>query len=104
MKGTLSLKDAQMRVSKMENPRITEERIKGRIKGVRYLVDGPLTICVIEMCNGFKQTGEAAPADPRNYDREVGERYAYEDAFRGLWKLEGYLLCESLMNGGGTAG
>ena len=55
-----------------------------------------LTICIITMKNGFRQIGKAAPADPRNFDRRIGERYAYEDAFKGLWHLEGYLLCEKL--------
>lgn len=94
MEGTLTLKDAKKRVEQMEHPRVTEERIKSRIYKVKYLTDGTLTICVIRMINGFKQVGTAAPAHPDNYDAEVGKTYAYEDAFRKLWKLEGYLLCE----------
>jgi hypothetical protein len=40
--------------------------------------------------------GKAAPASPENFDPEVGKRYAYEDAFRELWPLEGYVLCTKL--------
>jgi hypothetical protein len=50
----------------------------------------------MEMKNGFTFVGKAAPADPRNYDRGVGERYAYEDAFKQVWSYEGYMLREIL--------
>lgn len=84
-------------------PRVTEESIKAKITMVTY--DRPrdpagqelgLTVCTIAMQNGFFVVGITAPADPRNYDRDVGERYAYENAFKQLWQLEGYLLREKL--------
>jgi hypothetical protein len=55
-----------------------------------------LTICVIELRNGFQVVGKAAAADPRNHDSNVGKRYAYEDAFKQIWPLEGYLLKEAI--------
>jgi Phage protein (N4 Gp49/phage Sf6 gene 66) family len=90
----ISLVEAQDRVGQKVHPRVTKESIEAKIAAVDYLSHGALTICIITMLNAFKQIGKAAPADTRNYDPEVGKRYAYEDAFRGLWHLEGYLLCE----------
>lgn len=55
-----------------------------------------LTICVLVMQNGFAIIGKSAPASPENYDPEKGKRFAYEDAIKQLWPLEGYALREKL--------
>lgn len=94
---SLTLEGAQNVVATKTAPRVTKESIEAKISKVDYFNHETLTICVITMDSGFKQVGKAAPADARNYDEEVGKRYAYEDAFKGLWQLEGYLLCEQLM-------
>lgn len=78
-------------------PRVTEESIRAKIADVQYIVHETMTICIITMRSGFKQLGQAAPAAPENFNAEVGKRYAYDDAFRQLWRLEGYLLCEHLL-------
>lgn len=90
----LSVQEAQEIVSTKTAPKVTEDSIKARINDVRYLRDGTTTICVIEMDNGFEQMGYSKPASPENYDQAVGERYAFEDAFKPLWKYEAYLLLE----------
>lgn len=48
------------------------------------------TICVITTKNGFSVVGLAAPVDPLNFDRELGRKFAYEDAVRKLWPILGY--------------
>lgn len=93
---SLTLEQAQAAVATKTSPKVTKESIEGRIASVTYHHIDHLTICVIQMVNGFFQMGKAAPASPANFDPEVGKRYAYEDAFRGLWPLEGYALCEKL--------
>ncbi len=55
-----------------------------------------LTICVLVMKNGFTIIGKSAPADAENFDRKLGEKFAYEDAVRQLWPLEGYRLRSEL--------
>lgn len=94
----LTLKEAQALVATKTAPRVTEESIKAKIADVAYYMPGEkhLTVCVITMKNGFSFTGTAAPADARNFDAEVGKRYAYEDAFKKIWSHEGYLLRERL--------
>lgn len=78
-------------------PRVSKELIESKISSTSYFItEGMLTICVIQMRNGFEVTGQAAAADPRNYNREVGKRFAYEDAFKKIWPLEGYLLKETI--------
>jgi hypothetical protein len=75
-------------------PRVTEKSIEDKIDTVEYIEHGTMTICVITMINGFHAVGKSAPVNPANYHRDVGKRYAYEDAFKSLWQLEGYLLSE----------
>lgn len=40
-----------------------------------------LTICVIEMQNGYIVVGESVPASPADFNEDLGRRLAYEDAF-----------------------
>jgi len=95
----VTLQQAQAIVETKTAPRVTLEGIQKKIKNVEYFYSGTLTIAIIEMQNGFKAVGKAAPADPQNFDPGVGARYAYDDAFRQLWPLEGYALCEKLRGG-----
>lgn len=95
---TLSLAQAQAVVATKTAPRVTEESITAKIASVCYIQEGDtgLTVCIITMRNGWMSTGISAPASLANYDPEVGKRYAYDNAFKPLWQLEGYLLRERL--------
>jgi len=103
MEPKISLDKAKAIVSEAPAPRVTEEAIKAKIDFVSYEVmelgSSKLTVCCIVMRSGFIFLGKAAPASPANYDRHVGERYAYEDAFKQIWSHEGYLLKEKLAGG-----
>lgn len=92
----LSLDQAKAVVETTIHPRVTEQFIKDRIKHVDYLWLGQLSICVITHVNGFMVNGQSAPASKDNFNAEVGKRYAYDNAFKQLWPLEGFLLRETL--------
>lgn len=96
MEPALTLDQAKAVVATKTAPRVTEESIKARIKMVEYMTHDELTICIITMHNGWMSTGVSAPASSANFDAEVGKRYAYDNAFKPLWQLEGYLLREQL--------
>lgn len=87
-------------VSQQTAPRVTEASIKKRIASIAYhqIPETTLTLCVITMVNNFSVRGESACASPENFNKEVGEHYAYEDAFRKLWSLEAYLLKERMVS------
>lgn len=55
-----------------------------------------LSICVVVMRNGFIVVGKSAPASPENFNRDLGRRFAYEDAVRQLWPLMGFALRDRL--------
>lgn len=93
------------------HPRVSLNDMKTKISGEYYFTAGAaiaalkmpcspeldiLTICVLKMQNGFTVIGKSAPASPENFDEEKGRRFAYEDAIKQLWPLEGYALREKL--------
>ena len=93
---TLTLDQAKAVVETKTAPRVSEASIKNKIARVDYINHELLTICIITMSNGFMVNGVSAPASSANYDTEVGKRYAFENAFKQLWQLEGYLLRQKL--------
>lgn len=79
-------------------PRVTEDKLASVIVGETFAhrLVGTLTICVLTLQNGFTVVGKSACASPENYNEEVGEHFAREDARRQIWPLEAYLLKERL--------
>lgn len=55
-----------------------------------------LSVCLLVMKNGFVLVGKSAPASAENFNAELGRKFAYEDAIRQLWPMEGYVLRENL--------
>lgn len=96
-------------------PRVTLQGMQDRVVRVAYFTAGDavnllaagtpvpydhpfqlLTICVIELDNGWTLLGKSAPASADNFDPAKGRQFAYDDALRQLWPLEGYLLRNTL--------
>ena len=99
--------------AKATHPRVSLADMEGKIAEEHYFrasealnainpsaqVSNPLsilTICILVMNNGFTIIGKSAPASPENFDPEKGKRFAYEDAIKQLWPLEGYALRDKL--------
>lgn len=78
--------------------RITPQRIDEVIASEQYHVfEGTtLTICCLHLENGFTVTGESACASPENFDAELGQKIARDNAKQKIWALEGYLLRQDL--------
>ena len=86
-------------------PFVTKEHIAAIMAALSYefciIPNTTTTICAAVHPNGFKlATGESACVCPENFNKELGEKYAKEDAVKKaeseLWKLEGYLLKNQL--------
>jgi len=77
---------------------VTKAQIESRIKSAEYSIHAgsTLTICVLTLVNGFTVLGKSACAHAGNFNKEIGEKIAYDDAFEQIWALEGYLLREAL--------
>jgi hypothetical protein len=97
--GSLETTDAEsLAVQKTPN-RVSLDSMKAKIIAEEYFHPECLpclTVCVLQVVNGFTIVGKAAPADPDNFDAALGRKFAYEDAVRQLWPLEGYALRERL--------
>lgn len=81
-------------------PRLTPDLIDATIKKEQYHVfDGTcLTVCCLTLQNGFTVTGESACASPENFNAELGQKIAKQNARDKIWALEGYLLRQKLSN------
>ena len=92
-------------------PRVTEKELRDNIATVNFInvgkaiarTDEPdheshhlLTLCILALQNGFTVVGQSACVSRENYDEEIGQRIAYEDAKRQVWPLMGYALRDQL--------
>jgi hypothetical protein len=97
--------DGQL-ASKLENcpaERVTKKGIESRIVSTEFhrIGGGTVTIASIALDNGFSVRGESACVNPENYDQQIGERIAYDNAFAKLWPLFGFALAERNFQNGG---
>ena len=79
-------------------PRLKPDDIDAAIASEQYHVfpDTCLTVCCLTLQNGFHVTGESACASPENFDQEIGQTVARNQARDKIWSLEGYLLMQNL--------
>lgn len=73
-------------------PRVTLQDVKDFIIGEHFMQHETLTICVLKLANGFTVTGESACADLKNFNQEIGQRLAKENATNKVWPLLGFEL------------
>ena len=97
--SSLEITDRQSQEVQKTPNRVSLDYIKARITDVEYI--NPLglpsmTIAVVYYDNGYTFVGKSAPADPENFDSELGRKFAYEDAVRQIWPVEGFALRERL--------
>ena len=77
--------------------KLTKEFLESEIDKVEYNRFGETnTHCTITTKSGFTFTGESACVDPNNYNKELGEKYAYENAFEKMWMPYGFWLHKAL--------
>lgn len=90
--------EAEIQAKNLNAPRLTPALIDAAIIGTDYYVfpGTTLTICALTLRNGFIVTGESAAASPANFDRNIGQLIARQNARDKIWPLEGYLLRQRL--------
>lgn len=98
-KSSLEISDAAAAAVQKTPHRVTLQSLKDKVVATEYhhpAMAPHFTIAFVKLNNGYVLTGQAAPADPANFDEKYGQDAAYDDAIRKAWALEGYLLCEKL--------
>lgn len=92
--------DSLIQAKCLNAPRLTPDLIESKIVKEEYhLLTDVLTVCVLTLENGFTVIGESACASPANYNKEIGDRIARDNAKEKIWVLEGYLLKQKLFEG-----
>ena len=110
-------------ISALSGRRITPSPIDAEIRSEHYFIAGDaiqldtavhefpedegwllgrtqvVTICVIQLKNGFVVTGDSAPADSANFDAQKGREAARENAVEKIWPLLGFRLRDELARG-----
>ena len=79
-------------------PRLTPTLIDATIDSETYtdLPSGRVTICEMTLKNGFVVLGESSCVSKENFNAELGQKIARENARNKIWELEGYLLKQRL--------
>jgi len=90
-----------IKLKNLNAPRITISHIDLVISKADYHIfpGTTTTVCLLTLTNGFGVLGESACASPENFDEQLGQRIAYENARNKIWQLEGYLLKQRLHEG-----
>jgi hypothetical protein len=93
-----ALVEAAIQSKGLTAPRVTIADIDAAIVGADYHVfDGTtLTVCCLQLRNGFTVTGESACVSPENFNPALGREIAYANARNKIWSLEGYRLRHEL--------
>lgn len=92
----LTDQELETKLTQSPAPRVTKEQMQARIASTSYTRIGEtLTHASIKLDNGYLVTGESACVNPANYNQEIGEKIAYDNAFNKLWALFGFQLAES---------
>jgi len=101
--SSVRITDNESKAVQKTEHRVTLDSILAKIVGeeIHHPTGTPhMTIVILTLANGFVVIGKSAPADAENFNRELGEKFAKEDAIRQIWPLEAYLLREKLSAAG----
>lgn len=86
----------EQKLAESPAPRVTKEYMESRIRSREFTrLTETLTHCTINLDNGFTATGESACVNAANYNEEIGQKIAYDNAFNKLWPLFGFVLAEN---------
>jgi len=95
MSQLLTTDELEKKLEACPAERVTKEQMEGRIKSRDFhRIGETVTICNITLDNGYSVRGESACVNPENYDQAIGEKISFDNAFRQLWPLFGFLLAE----------
>lgn len=97
--GSLEASDAAAAAVQKTEHRVTLDSMRAKVVGTEFVYPSAMpsmTVCFMSLENGFVLVGKSAPADPANFDAELGRKFAMQDCINQMWPLESYLLRQML--------
>lgn len=99
----MDLEQSEKAAAEVQNTpnRVTLQHLEGNILRVEYINPEScktMTIAVVTLTNGFVVIGKSAPADPENFNEELGKILALDEAKRQIWGYLGFRLKDKLTN------
>ncbi|MGH1447398.1 MAG: Gp49 family protein [Cognatishimia sp.] len=90
--------EAEIQEKGLTAKRITPDMLDAEVAAEDYHVfpGSCLTVCCLTLRNGFTVTGESACASPENFNAEIGQKIARQNAREKLWPLLGFRLRDQL--------
>ena len=93
----LGVISAMALVAALPGRKLTKEFLESEIIQIDYKrLGSKITHCTITTKSGFVFTGESACIDPTNYDEDIGNKIAYDNAFGKMWMPYGFWLHKAL--------
>jgi hypothetical protein len=82
-------------IAALPGEKVTKDAMEARIVDTAFIrIGATVTVCSLTLDNGYSVRGESACVDAVNYNQEIGEKLARDQAFAKLWPLFGFLLSE----------
>ena len=90
--------EQEIQSKNLNAPRLTPTDIDAAIAGKMFHVfpGTTITVCCLTLVNGFIIIGYSVAVSVENFDLEIGQKIAFENARQHIWLLEGYLLKQRL--------
>lgn len=83
-------------IASLPGEKVTMEAMEARIVDTAFIrVGDTVTLCSLTLDNGYSVRGESACVDKSNYNQDIGEKLARNQAVGKLWPLFGFLLAEA---------
>lgn len=77
---------------------VTTEMVDDEIQYAQYhrFGDTTVTVCCLTLRNGFTVVGKSACANPDNFEAELGEQLAFDDARQQVFAHLAFRLCDEM--------
>ena len=92
--------DIEAELKKLRAAHITADHIENMVADIQFHVfpNTTTTVCCLTLTNKFTVIGQSACVVTANFNAELGQKLAFEDAKHKIWQLEGYVLARIINN------
>ena len=90
--------EQEIKAKGLNAPRVTPAEVEAAIAGETYTIlpNGRSTVCQLTLYNGFTVEGISAAVSIENFDAELGNKIARQNAVNQVWPLLGFRLRDTL--------